>query len=73
MPDRLTPVAAIAGVACCVSTAIAAVLVGGVTLASLGRFGLVSGSALVILIALAWRIDHRRADNRRHDLIEERP
>lgn len=57
---RLVPLAALAGFACCVGTAIAAVALGGVALASLGRFGVVSAAALVVVVGVAWLMDQRR-------------
>ena len=43
---RLAPLAALAGLVCCVGTAIAAVALGGVALASLSRFGVISATML---------------------------
>jgi len=70
---RLAPLAAAAGLACCVGTAIAAVALGGVALASLGRFGVVSALSLIAVVAVAWVIDHRRhtADLDRESILEE--
>ena len=57
---RLAPLAALAGLACCVGTAIAAVALGGVALASLGRFGVISATTLLVVVGVAWLIDQRR-------------
>lgn len=62
MRDRdLAPVAAIAAIVCCGSTALAAGLVGGVALVAVGQFTavMVLGLGLVVLIA-------RRLDRRHH-------
>lgn len=50
----------LAGIACCAGTAIAAVALGGVALASLGRFGVIRATTLVGVVGVAWLIDQRR-------------
>lgn len=60
MRDRgLAPVAAVAAIVFCGGSALAAGLVGGVALASVGQFTAVVGLGLVVLIA-------RRIDRRHH-------
>ena len=72
MPEqRVAPVAVLVGVACCAATAHAPVALGGVALASLGRFGLVSATTLTVVVAVAWAIDHRRALAEPDEPIEE--
>lgn len=70
---RLAPLAAVGGIACCVGTAIAAVALGGMALASLGRVGIVSAVALIAVVAVAWSIDHRRptGDHEGESILEE--
>jgi hypothetical protein len=63
MRDRfLAPVAAVAAIVCCGGSAVAAGLVGGVALGSVGQFTAVTvvGLGLVVLIA-------RRLDRHHHD------
>ncbi len=57
---RLAPLAALAGLVCCVGTAIAAVALGGVALASLSRFGVTSATMLLVVAGAAWLVDQRR-------------
>lgn len=57
---RLAPTATVAGVICCVGTTVGVVALGGVALASLGQFWLISGVLMAVVIAAAWTIDRRR-------------
>jgi peptidoglycan/LPS O-acetylase OafA/YrhL len=61
MRDRdLAPVAAVAALVCCGGFALAAALVGGVALASVGRFTAVTVVGLGLVVLIAHRLDRRR-------------
>jgi len=63
--DRnLLPVAVLSAVVCCGTMALIVALVGGVALASMGRFTVISVAGLGVVVAIAWWLDRRR---HRHD------
>jgi membrane protein implicated in regulation of membrane protease activity len=63
--DRdLLPVAVLSAVVCCGTMALIAALVGGVALAAIGRFTVISAAGLGVVVAIAWWLDRRR---HRHD------
>ena len=69
MRDRdLAPAALVAAFVCCGVTALVAGLVGGVALAAIGRFTVVSVVGLGVVVAIAWWLDRRR---RRHDRTDD--
>ena len=63
--DRdLAPAALVGAVVCCGVMALVAGLVGGVALAAIGRFTVVSVAGLGVVVAIAWWLARRR---HRHD------
>ena len=61
MHDRdLAAAVLIAGVVCCGGSALLAGLVGGVALAAIGRFSVVSAVGLGAVVSVAWAMDRRR-------------
>ncbi|MCB1006185.1 MAG: hypothetical protein KDB35_18530 [Acidimicrobiales bacterium] len=65
MRDRnLVPAALAGAIVCCGATALIAGLAGGVALAAIGRFTVVSVVGLGVVAAIAWRLDHRRRGDR---------
>ena len=61
MRDRaLAPAALVGAIACCGAMALVAGLVGGVALAAIGRFTVISVAALGVVVVLAWRLDRHR-------------
>ncbi|MGK2966859.1 MAG: hypothetical protein ACSLFM_14825 [Tepidiformaceae bacterium] len=65
MRDRnLVPAALVGAIVCCGAMALIAGLVGGVALAAIGRFTVVSIAALGVVVAIAWWLGRRAP---RHD------
>jgi len=74
MRDRtLAPAALVAVVVCCGAMALVAGLVGGVAVAVLGRFTLVSVAGLGVVVAIAWWLDRRRHHHDRTGDTSDRP
>lgn len=73
MRDRdLAPSVLVAAVVCCGGSALLAGLVGGVTLAAIGRFTAVSAVGLGAVVLVAWALDRRRQHNDRGGSTEQR-
>lgn len=74
MRDRdLAPAALVAAFVCCGMTAVVAGLVGGVALAAIGRFTMVSVLGLGVVVAIAWGLDRRRHRHDRTGDTNDRP
>jgi len=56
----LAPAAVVGAIVCCGTTALITGAVGGVALATIGRFTAVSVAGLGIVVFMAWRLDRRR-------------
>lgn len=68
MRDRdLVPAVLVAALACCGAMALIVGLIGGVALATIGRFTAASVAGLGLVVTLAWWLDRRR---HRHDCGE---
>lgn len=73
MRDRdLAPKVLIAAVVCCGGSALLAGVIGGVALAAIGCFTVVSGFGLGAVVSVAWVLDRRRQRPVRNDRSEER-
>lgn len=65
MRDRnLVPTAVVGAIVCCGAMAVSVGVVGGFTLAAIGRSTAVSIAGLGAIVAMAWTVDRRRE---RHD------
>ena len=65
MRDRdLAPAALVGAFVCCGAMALVAGAAGGVALAAIGRFTVVSVAGLGVVVTIAWWLDRRR---HRHD------
>ena len=61
MGDRdLVPAALVGAMVCCLAMALIAGFVGGVAVATIGRFTVVSVAGLGVVVAIAWWLDRRR-------------
>jgi len=56
----LLPVAVLGAVVCCGTMTLIVGLVGGVALAAIGRFTVLSVAGLGIVVTIAWWLDRRR-------------
>jgi len=74
MRDRqLAPAALVAGIVCCAAMALVTGVAGGVALALLGRFTLVSVAGLGVVVTIAWQLDRRRQRPHRIAATSDRP
>jgi hypothetical protein len=73
MRDRnLAPAALVGATVCCGVMALIAGPVGGVALASIGRFTAVSVAGVGVVVAIAWWLDRRRHPHDRTHELDDR-